>query len=289
MDQKTKQEYKEILIKTFSSFIDICSKHSLRYYGAFGTVLGTVRHKGLIPWDDDIDVYMPRADYEKLISLKESIGPDYEIIAPYDKGYSMNFAKFCNKNTTVWENRLLPIVCGVFVDIFILDEYNNSLKDEIEMHQKEYSHVYQKYFKAVREHSWKFALENLIHGKIDVFAKTLESLVFYSPHINRYKNEMKKFDDFIQTVHGSSFCFYSATPSESITFSKDSFGCGTLLPFENIMITVPDEYDKYLTAQYGDYMQLPPENKRRSGHGQYFIDLHNRFTCDEILRIKQHM
>lgn len=100
-------DLQKVLLKTFKAFSALCDEYNLRYYAAFGTALGAVRHQGFIPWDDDIDVYMPRQDYNKFIALRDKIEEAYSIIDLRDTGYFMYFAKFINNQTTVWEKREL--------------------------------------------------------------------------------------------------------------------------------------------------------------------------------------
>ena len=72
---------KKALISTLKGFVNFCEQHNLRYYAAFGTALGAVRHHGIIPWDDDIDVYMPREDYNKFLSLRGTLeSSEYELL-----------------------------------------------------------------------------------------------------------------------------------------------------------------------------------------------------------------
>ena len=114
--------YKEKLLKTMKAFTDVCRRNDIEYIAAYGTVLGAIRHKGLIPWDDDIDVFMTRENYEKFLRLKKTLaGSDYEIVDLDDKGYYLPFAKFCDANTTIWEVENLPFIFGVFIDVFPLD------------------------------------------------------------------------------------------------------------------------------------------------------------------------
>ena len=121
-------EFKQRLIKLFKEFIDVCNKNKLRYYAAYGTALGAVRHRGIIPWDDDIDVWMPREDYERFLSLRNQLtATPYEILDIQNKGYYLYFAKFCNKNTTLIEREGKPII-GLYIDIFPLDNYDPSKK-----------------------------------------------------------------------------------------------------------------------------------------------------------------
>lgn len=114
-----------------------CEKYNLRYYLAYGTLLGAVRHKGFIPWDDDIDIHMPREDYDKLIELEYN-NPDskYKLLSPkYNKDYYYSFAKMVDNETILEETGLKQIKeLGVYVDIFPLDyiKKKGALKVKIE-------------------------------------------------------------------------------------------------------------------------------------------------------------
>ena len=102
----SESRYKEILLKTMKAFIAFCKEHDIEYMAAYGTILGTIRHKGLIPWDDDIDVFMTRENYEKFLQFKKDVfKTGYEIIDKNDKGYYLPFAKFCDANSTIWEKK----------------------------------------------------------------------------------------------------------------------------------------------------------------------------------------
>jgi phosphorylcholine metabolism protein LicD len=118
-----KNQYKKIVVDVFEQFIHFCEQNNLRYYCAYGTALGAVRHQGMIPWDDDIDVYMPRPDYEKFIeTYPQQDSKHYEIITPrYNKNYYLAFTKMCNKTTTLLEDEEHLFVIGAFIDIFPLD------------------------------------------------------------------------------------------------------------------------------------------------------------------------
>ena len=121
-------KYKSKVLEVLKYTIKFCEKNNLKYYLADGSALGCVRHKGYIPWDDDIDIYMPRKDYNRLISLKEKVSLDgYTVKSLKDKNYYLTFAKIYDSNTTVWEFKDCPDILGVYVDIFPLDLTNMSM------------------------------------------------------------------------------------------------------------------------------------------------------------------
>ena len=118
-----KERWNTTILGILRELISICERHGLHYYCCAGTAIGAVRHHGIIPWDDDIDVIMPRPDYDRLLEIaqQEDFG-QYELITPYNNpAYPLYFAKLSDRTTTLVEERERPCVIGLFVDIFPLD------------------------------------------------------------------------------------------------------------------------------------------------------------------------
>lgn len=111
------------ILKNLLAVDKVCKEHNLRYYIMAGTMLGAVRHKGFIPWDDDLDIGMPRADYDLLMAnAKEWLPKPYEAVcAENDKEYPLPFAKVQDADTTLIERMHLKYLGGVYIDIFPLD------------------------------------------------------------------------------------------------------------------------------------------------------------------------
>ena len=129
-------------------------KNNLSYYAAYGTALGAIRHGGIIPWDDDIDVWMPRKDYERFLALRPSlVDTSFEILDIQDKGYYLYFAKFCDKNTTLIEREGEPVI-GLYIDIFPLDNYDAS-KEWLQRINSLYRYAWLAYGHSYRNYAWE--------------------------------------------------------------------------------------------------------------------------------------
>jgi len=119
----TLEEVQSEAERVLGVFDEFCRTHELRYFVAYGTLLGAVRHQGHIPWDDDIDVVMPRPDYDRMIELfRADEGQQVKLFAPGEDGWPIHFAKMVSTRTSMVEESVhFPPDYGVFVDIFPLD------------------------------------------------------------------------------------------------------------------------------------------------------------------------
>lgn len=275
-EQNIKQ--KSILLETLSAFQTFCNQYGLMYYACSGTALGAIRHKGFIPWDDDIDVVMPREDYDRLKNLSCHLkNTGYELLSYENcKGYTAAFMKFCNSNTTIWELKNNPCILGVYIDIFPLDEAidQDSAQPLFNKYNRYFKYAYEKRF-----HDY----ELLIKG---FHMKGLIRKVWHILFHKFYVNKFNKLENEICSVRGQYYIFYGGFYKiKSELGLKEWYSNGKIVAFENINIRVPQNYDAYLTNMYGDYMTPPPLDKRISHHDRYYVNLDKRMTIKEVLAL----
>ena len=262
------RDIKSLGIEMFGHFTNACDKLGLRYYLVAGTLLGAVRHKGFIPWDDDIDVGMPREDYERFIAEGQKYMPDGFFIQAIqtESDYLANFAKIRNSNTTFIEKSVKNrnINHGVYLDIFPLDLY-----PETEKAQKHF-HILDKIYS--RRIAAEYCVEeNGIKRRI---VSAILKLVYPS-----VKTVVEKREALITSLKKSDRCAnFSGIYGTREVMPIEWYGDGVVLEFEGIEAIAPREYDKWLTQVYGDYMQLPSEDKRVPHHSVSIIDFEKPYT-----------
>ena len=252
---------KKVELNILKAFVDICDKLDLRYYVLGGTMLGAVRHQGFIPWDDDIDVGMPRQDYEILLAKGQDLLPEGLFLQTHitDPDYPANFAKIRDSRTTFVESSLknCHIDHGIYIDVFPLDFYPDT---------------------SVKAFERKKLLLSL--RITDAFSTTgmktktkmvrCLSRVLY-PSI---KGAVAKREQLFRSVtKGEKIANHCGAWGKKEIVPAHGYGQGTDLTFEGMTVKVPDDYHSWLTQVYGDYMQLPPEEKRIPHHYVEAFDL----------------
>ena len=253
------QELKQIQVDMLKEIDKYCKKHNLRYSLAFGSLLGAVRHKGYIPWDDDLDIMLLRKDYDKFV--KGFSHEYYSVIGPgYDQDYSLPFAKVNDTRTIISEDANVKNTYGVYIDVFPVDNAPDDLNElKLFMMRKKMLNI-QHILKIVNV-TWKRnPLKNLVLILGQLF------LAFKS--INNISNEM---DNLSARYSGLSHCKLRGiiVPNDNRfeeLLPSDYFESYTTLPFEGFNAMVIEKYEEYLAASYGNYMQVPPENKQISHH-----------------------
>lgn len=254
------------ILKKFTKF---CNKYNLRYCLAGGTLLGSIRHQGFIPWDDDIDIAMPRPDFEKFINLLKENNVKEELenleLASYelDKDYIYPITKLYDKRTIVELNdHIVDYPLGLWIDIFVFDGVsNNKLIRNIKF-------KYQRFLTYLNVMSiTKFGVKR--KNKMLTYGQFLLYPVFFIARVIGHKNivgllekNTKSYSfensDFIGIYAGRGLENEVMPKNEVINFKK--------VKFENSEFNVPGNYDYYLKKLYGNYMQLPPENQRETRH-----------------------
>lgn len=224
----------------------IADKHNIPYWLSGGTLLGAVRHGGFIPWDDDIDIEVLWADYHKLLRLlKEELPSDLYLQTPKDKGYRLLFSKVRDKNTIVHEqddvyDRFSEK--GIYIDIFPEERSYMPLKKIVDFF---YGRGYRRIKRGQPFLSPKFFFEYTLSLLIYPLGISLKWLARGFCSIMRPSNILHSYGIGNSTNHNASYMF----PVGSVIF-------------EGYRFSAPKNIDAYLKKQYGDYMSVPPKEKR---------------------------
>lgn len=245
----------------------ICEKHKIRYFMIAGTLLGAVRHKGFIPWDDDMDFGMIRPDFERFLKVCENELDDKKFYLQTDKSekyYAFNFAKLRLKGTKVMEkfSASVPVCSGIYIDIFPIDAvFDHKMKAEV-------------------QYASFWIVRNLLWVKCGYGSQERKKEFTY--RIARFAAALLPVD-FLKKMKHKAITMCCGKYSKRVVTSDGNYGLKKetleskwvtkieFYDFEDRRYPGISDYDAYLTYFYGDYMKLPPANSRNH-HDRLEVD-----------------
>lgn len=251
-------ELKKIQLEILDNVKKFCDEKGISYWLDCGTLLGAVRHKGYIPWDDDIDIGMLRNDYERFIKEYNDEKHRYKCCTINNtKGFYYSFAKIVDTKTELYEpSKKKGRKIGIYIDIFAYDNAPTE-KEELEKMYDRVDRMATWYRRRVTPNHTTGTLAKRIVGWIVRHILCILPISFYR---DRWMDSIKKYIN-VETGYVGNF-----TSDSRILCDKSIFDEFVDLEFEGKQYKAPKRYDEWLKAFYGDYMQLPPEEKRVSKH-----------------------
>ena len=243
-------------------FDSFCRENKIRYYLFYGSLLGAAREKGFIPWDDDIDLAIPRKDYQKLVEIFNKKTDRYKLVSMHNNSdFTAPLAKIIDTQTRLIQNYGFKekVELGIYIDIFVFDGLPSDEEERMEC------------LKCAQKLTicWEIAASDFSYNKRNLIHKCV-SYIYYLPiHILGYKYYLKKIDDFASRYDFDTSEYVS---NLMLTSSDDAYRrkCFEFieLPFEGHKFYAPSGYEELLTQLYGDW-RIPPSKEEQISHHNY--------------------
>ena len=254
---KDLNELKSIELEIMKKIHYFCVENDIKYFLSYGTLIGAIRHKGFIPWDDDIDILLPRPDYNKFVELFPKYAVDNDIYLTNNKTNPVlirPYSKVCDARTVQYEPKYKdPDPRGVFVDVWPLDGLP---KNPI----KRFFYTKIMYIKYVHMMA---SLTNIDYiPKKNIFKRFLIKLF----NKTNYVKLVDKYDKYIRKYDYDNSKYIVSSAVKAMVLKKELFDTGRLIDFEDTKFYIPSGYDRYLRKFYGDYMTPPPIDKQVPHH-----------------------
>lgn len=260
MEKIEKEEYKKIMLNILKYFDELCRKNNIHYSLIGGSLIGAIRHHGIIPWDDDIDVILSIEDYYKLIDIIEKDNhPRYKLLSSgKQKNYNLPFFKLVDTRTLLIEKQLLEPIdnYGIFIDIFC---YLNTSDDR----KKREKHIRKlKFYNSLLSRKAYNKKDGLIKNILRFGKNSLSKMIGYENILELHKKCMYKYGQNEKATYV--FSNWPIYKIEKEVQKKENIQDYIDVNFDGIQAEVFKNYDEILRTTFDDYMILPPEEKRIS-------------------------
>ena len=269
------------IIDVLKEFQRVCKKYNLQYYAIGGTCLGAIRHHGFIPWDDDIDVAMPYEDYFRFMEIAESeLKAGYAVMGPHTcQHYNDIYIKLHDINTAFIEEHCKNYpdrFGGIYIDIFpIYGLPENKIKQRV---LETRCYIQKRLNFLMRFPFCAIPLKGKIIWLLFIPLRRILPLNYF---VEKQKKMLSVYPT--KTANKVIFCWRFLPKKKKQNewyksiFFADDFRSSLEKPFEDITISVPIGYDRYLRMEFGDYMKLPPIEDQISLHPKAIVDLEHTY------------
>lgn len=275
MKELTDAELKEVELNILKHVAEFCDAHGIKYFLCGGTLLGAIRHKGFIPWDDDIDIAMPREDYKKFFRIYNGSNPRYRADSiENNDNWHMTFGRVGDTETVLYEHTLIPKYkkYHAFIDVFPVDGVpSNLIKHKILMltqkvlsvvgNASAFTYTPSKHFSDSLEDNVE--LKNRIRTYIKYILIALCKGINTQKVISLVNRISEKYPVATSDIIGLTVYVWNW---KFEILNRASLGSYVKLPFEDAQFNGPENYEEYLVNTFGDYMTPPPEERRVSHH-----------------------
>lgn len=269
-------------LKILEEFIKVCNENNLKYYMLGGTLLGAIRHKGFIPWDDDVDVAMPRSDYEIFLQMAEKkLNNEFELVTyKNNKNYRYPWARMITHNMKIINHMAnKPRVEYAWIDIIPLDGFpDKGIKRNLHKIKLSFwwnlNQIIQ--FDELVDQKRKRSIVGKCFLKLASIFKWIGKLIDYRICLENLNKTLMKYS---YEINSKEIINYLAAFGFKETFKRESFSESKDYEFEGKQISGPIDYDPVLTAIYGDYMKLPPIEERNKHHAEIVTNEGGKEKC----------